>query len=57
MDVLISSHTTSCEHFSFYFAHFHRHLMIKTEIWLNFVHDILSKGKDRLLHFYPASLY
>jgi hypothetical protein len=31
--------------------------MIVTEIWLNFVHDILRRGKGRLLELYPASLY
>jgi hypothetical protein len=57
LDILISSHSSSCEHSSFYFVHFHRHFMILTEIWLNFAHDILRNGKDRLLQLYPASLY
>jgi hypothetical protein len=57
IDILISSHSTSCEHGSFYFAYFHRHLMVRTEIWLNFAHDILRKGKERLLQLYSASLY
>jgi hypothetical protein len=53
-DILISSHSSSCEHSTFYFTHFHRHLMLHIEIWLNFVHQTLRGGKKRLLELYPA---
>jgi hypothetical protein len=48
-DILVSSHSSSCEHANFYFAHYHRHLMVHSEIWLNFVHQTLRGGKQRLL--------
>lgn len=56
-DILVSSHSSSCEHSNFYFAHYHRHLMLHSEIWLNFVHQTLRGGKQRLLELYPAELY
>lgn len=52
VDILISHHTSSCEHSSFYFAYFHRHLMIMSEVWLNYVHGILRTGKTRLVELY-----
>jgi len=41
-DALIASHATCCEHFSFYFAHYHRHLVVFMEMWLNFAHEVLT---------------
>ena len=43
-DVLIASHASSCEHHSFYFAFYHRHLMVLTELFLNFAHQVLRGG-------------
>lgn len=56
-DVLIASHATSCEHRSFYFSFYHRHMMILTEIFLNFAHQILLGGEKRLKDVYKGSKY
>lgn len=51
-DVLISNHATACEHNSFYFPFYHRHLMILTEIFLNLAHQILNGGTPKLKEVY-----
>jgi hypothetical protein len=54
-DVLISSHVTTCEHSSLYFSYYHRNLMILTEIFLNFAHQVLKGGEKKLKEIYPPS--
>jgi hypothetical protein len=52
-DVLISSHATSCEHSTLYFAYYHRHLTMLFEIFLNLAHQILKGGEKALNAVYP----
>jgi hypothetical protein len=52
-DVLIASHATTCEHSSFYFSFYHRNLMILTELFLNFAHEVLRGGFTKLKAVYP----
>lgn len=40
-DELIANHATCCEHQSFYFAYYHRHLMILFELRLNYADEVL----------------
>lgn len=37
-DEFIASHFSCCEHTSFYFSYYHRHLMVQFEFYLNYVH-------------------
>lgn len=53
-DVLIASHASSCEHHSFYFAHYHRHMMVLTDLFLNFAHQVLRGGEKKLRDIYPS---
>jgi hypothetical protein len=56
-DLLMASHQSAAEHRNFYFISYHRHWLILYEIWLNFAHDVLRGGKEKLLKHYPADVY
>ena len=54
-DVLMASHSSVCEHHSFFFGHYHRHLMMLAEIFMNFCHKVLlhPDGIAHLKATYP----
>ena len=52
-DELISSHQTACEHAKPHFAYYHRHLIVMTELMLNYADEVLREGPCRL----PDQLY
>ena len=54
-DVLINSHVSSCEHMNLYFSFYHRHLMILSEIFLNFAHQVLKGGLTKLRSVYTKA--
>lgn len=56
-DVLIASHATTCEHVSFYFSFYHRNIMILTELFLNFSHQVLKGKFEKLKKIYPQEKY
>lgn len=48
-DELIASHFSCCEHTSFFFSYYHRHLMVQFEFYLNYVHEVLWLTEEEFI--------
>jgi hypothetical protein len=53
-DELISNHATCCEHRSFFFGYYHRHLMYNLEVRLNYADECLRLSADLFETKFPT---
>jgi hypothetical protein len=52
-DELMANHATCCEHVSFFFAYYHRHLMFQYEVRINYADECLRLSEQEFAAKFP----